>query len=81
VTCGSTSLTDMTVGHISWDLFSQARPIVSSGDSFMCFGSAGVTSSRGVVIFPNDGQFQRFVSGNMKTMSIPQSITITGTFG
>ena len=47
----------------------------------MCFGSAGVTSSRGVVIFPNDGQFQRFVSGNMKTMSIPQSITITGTFG
>jgi len=47
----------------------------------MCFGSAVVTSSEGVLIFPNDGQFQRFVSRNIKMLSIPQSIPIPGTFG
>jgi len=78
----STLLTDMTIGHLSCNLLqvSHARPVVSSGDQLICFGSAEMTSCRAVVIFPDNSNTQMFVSGDMKVISVLPSIAIFGTF-
>jgi len=46
----------------------------------MSFGSAGMTSSWTAMIFPDDGQFQRSVSRYIAMISVPQLITILGSF-